>query len=207
MDRSTIPKQSAVLVHPPCQGQLCQEGEPVGEKPVPVGNKRSIISIVPPSHSLHFLLGRTLICEGLTLSPSNDRNVVCFQQTGTITPPSDDTAFYKLSDVFSASDPLPRGRLLSSAWRPDRDLHQCSDWIMSLGYMFLIVGERRELGGNPHQHGENERAIATAGDPSPDWGVLRKQRNRCAEFCANKVRQREIKASAAIPGMFFHFSY
>lgn len=156
-DSSTIPKQSAVLVHPPCQGQLCQEGEPVGEKPVPVVNNRSIISNVPRSHSLHFLLGRTLICEELMLSPSNNLNVVFFQQMGTITPPSEDTSLYKLSDVFSASDPLHRGRLLSCAWRPDPDLHQCSDWIITLGCMSLTVGETREPGGNPHQHGESEQ--------------------------------------------------
>lgn len=67
VDSSTIAEQSAILVHPRCQGQLCQEGEPVGEKPVPVENNGSIISNVPGSQPLHFLLISSLICEELML--------------------------------------------------------------------------------------------------------------------------------------------
>lgn len=62
VDSGTIAEQSAIVVHPRCQGQFCQEGEPVGEKTVPVENNRSIISDVPGSHSLHFLVGCSFIC-------------------------------------------------------------------------------------------------------------------------------------------------
>lgn len=201
-DSSTIPKQSAVLVHPPCQGQLCQEGEPVGEKPVPVVNNRSIISNVPRSHSLHFLLGRTLICEELMLSPSNNLNVVFFQQMGTITPPSEDTSLYKLRDVFSASDPLHRGRLLSCAWRPDPDLHQCSDWIITLHVSDCRGNERTGRKPTPTRR---ERANATPGDRTQDLSVVRKQRNHRAKFRANKVGKEKLKPRLA--GMLFYFSY
>lgn len=39
----TVPQQSALLVRPRCQGELGQEGEPLGEEPVPARRNRSVV--------------------------------------------------------------------------------------------------------------------------------------------------------------------
>lgn len=49
MYSSTIPQQGAVLVHPGSQRKLCQQGEPMREKPVSVRMNRGQRSVVVAS--------------------------------------------------------------------------------------------------------------------------------------------------------------